>query len=138
MNENNMNTDQQQGTQQGAPTQPEENGGTERMFTQEDVNRIVQDRLAREREKDMPLEIEQREQAIAAREAALDCREFAATLQIDGRRKQALLDNLDTSDVDRFKDAAQAIVDAFSPHYEPPAGGSPNTDSIASAFKPKF
>lgn len=47
-----MNTnDTTTNTQQPNTPTPEETGGTGRLFTQEQVNAIVQDRLAREREK---------------------------------------------------------------------------------------
>lgn len=57
---------------------PGANGGSgEKTFTQEEVNRIVSDRLARERDKSaqQPQEGE-REKALKAREARLDCRDY--------------------------------------------------------------
>ena len=75
MSENtNMETQQQTTT----PT-PEETGG--RMFTQEEVNRIVSDRLARERAKAEPSPLDEREAAIKARESALDCKEYLGIKQ---------------------------------------------------------
>lgn len=47
-----------------------------RTFTQEEVNQIVSNRLAQERAKGEPTEAEKRESEIAAREAALACREY--------------------------------------------------------------
>ena len=74
---------------------PEENGGSsEKMFTQDDVNRIVSERLAREREKltQQPKE-DEREQALKARENKLDCRDY-----LDAKKyPAALLDVLDLS-----------------------------------------
>ncbi len=71
MNEINRNTQQQT-----TPT-PEETGG--RMFTQEEVNRIVSDRLAREREKQtQQTAIEEREAALKAREMAFEAKEARA------------------------------------------------------------
>lgn len=70
-NSGNMNT--------AANTQPEGNGsGVQSTFTQEDVNRIVSERLARERAKNEPTEETKREQALQAREAKLECREYIA------------------------------------------------------------
>lgn len=46
-----MNDNTKQNTQQQTTPTPEETGGAGRMFTQDEVNRIVSDRLAREREK---------------------------------------------------------------------------------------
>lgn len=43
-----METAQNTNQQQETPTQPEENTGVEKLFTQEDVDRIVQERLAQE------------------------------------------------------------------------------------------
>ena len=69
-----VNTQQQ--TQQD-PT-PGAKGG--RTFTQDDVNRIVSERLAHEREKlQASARDTEREKALAAREARLDCREYLDT-----------------------------------------------------------
>lgn len=89
--ENNQNTTQQQSTQQGAPTQPEGNGGsTEKMFTQEDVNRIVRDRLARERAK--TADVETQEADFAKREADLKEREAAVkALELQVLKKHAAM-----------------------------------------------
>ena len=71
MTENTMNTEQQAET----PT-PEETGGAARLFTQEEVNRIVSDRLQRERERaQQQAETDRREQALAEREQALKAKE---------------------------------------------------------------
>ena len=96
--ENNQNTTQQQSTQQGAPTQPEGNGGsTEKMFTQEDVNRIVRDRLARERAKTADVETQEadfakREADLAKREADFEEREAAVkALELQVLKKHAAM-----------------------------------------------
>ncbi len=67
----------QNGQQPTTPT-PEASGGQGkgRTFTQEEVNRIVADRLAREKAKAEPSPADEREQALKAREAKLDCREY--------------------------------------------------------------
>lgn len=115
-------------------------GGAEggKMFTQEDVNRIVSERLAREREK--PVD-DERERALRAREARLDCRDY-----LDSKKYPVkLLDLLDSSDVEKFKAAADAMIEGFpsimQPDELPPpyADGVPHVpDSrIADAFKPK-
>ncbi len=55
--------------------------GGERTFTQDEVNRIVSDRLAREREKlTGQAKKDEREKALEAREARLDCREYLERL----------------------------------------------------------
>ena len=126
---------------EAAKADPGANGGTGgKTFTQEEVNRIVSDRLAREREK-QPKD-DEREQALKAREARLDCRDY-----LDSKKyPAALLDVLDSSDVEKFKAAADALVGKFpsvaSQEVPPPyaAGtgtGSFHPDMIADAFKPQ-
>ena len=113
--------------------------GGERTFTQDEVNRIVQDRLAREREK-----------ALEAREARLDCREY-----LDSKGyPAALLVVLDSSDTAKFKVAADKLVELFPcvvPKKQDPVlkgwkpaspdrGGNPDSINarLAAAFKPKI
>lgn len=122
-----------------AAADPGANGGNGgKTFTQEEVNRIVSERLAREREK--PLD-EEREKALKARETRLDCRDY-----LDSRKyPAALLDTLDSSDVERFKAAADKLMSDFPqiaaaqtpPPYAAGSGNSPAPDdSIAAAFRP--
>lgn len=116
------------------------NGG--KMFTQEDVNRIVSERLAREREKPMD---DEREKNLKAREARLDCRDY-----LDSKKYPVkLLDLLDHSDVEKFKAAADAMIEGFPkimqedpvpPPYAVGTGagaGGVALNAIADAFKPK-
>lgn len=118
------------------------NGGTGgKTFTQEEVNQIVSDRLARERAK-QPTE-DDREKALKAREARLDCRDY-----LDSKKyPAALLDVIDCSNVEKFKTAAEALVGKFPgvvqsqetpPPYSFGAGTGPSGgfDPIAAAFKP--
>jgi len=66
-------------TQQQTTPTPEETGGAGRMFTQDEVNKIVSDRLAREREKlTQQTAIEEREAALKAREQAFEAKEARA------------------------------------------------------------
>ncbi len=144
-----INTQQQTQTQQD-PT-PGAKGG--RTFTQDDVNRIVSERLAHEREKlQASAKDTEREKALAAREARLDCREY---LDAQGY-PAALLDVLDSSDTDKFKAAVDKLVKAFpaitgsgstTPRqyvgWHPgersaPKDGSGGPDPIRAAFKPKI
>lgn len=125
-----------------AKADPGANGGNGgKLFTQEEVNRIVSDRLAREREKPG----DEREQALRAREARLDCRDY-----LDSKRyPSALMDILDSSDVEKFKTAADALATKFpsmvdnSPAPPPYAYGTGVTritgngnDPLSAAFKP--
>ena len=153
--ENNQNTTQQQSIQQGAPTQPEDNGSTEKVFTQEDVNRIVQERLARERAKtpaDQLTEMQERTADLEKREAALSCREYIA----ENGYSKALLDVFSTDNADAFKGSVDALHKAFpgldlsegSRQTKPLSTGMSHEygsecwrgydDDIASAFKPKY
>ena len=153
--ENNQNTTQQQSTQQGAPTQPEDNGSTEKVFTQEDVNRIVQERLARERAKtpaDQLTEMQERTADLEKREAALSCRDYIAEIGYS----KALLDVFSTDNADAFKGSVDALHKAFpgldlsegSRQTKPLSTGMSHEfgnecwrdrdDDIASAFKPKY
>lgn len=130
---------------------PEASGdqGGDRMFTQADVNRIVSDRLARERAKAEPTAIDERENALKAREARLDCRDWLEELSKGGKAASGvmgLLDILDTGDSEKFKKTVTALLElgAFNPQLEPlkipPVdirGGASPDDLIAAAFKPK-
>lgn len=121
--------------------------GKGKTFTQDEVNRIVSERLAREREKQAaePSETDKREQELNARESAFKCRELIA--ENDCYPKE-LLDILDTSNFDAFKRLADKLIEAFplinpkTPHFVPqfsgPTPGSGFNDKIAEAFRPKI
>lgn len=131
---------------------PEASGdqGGDRMFTQDDVNRIVSDRLARERAKAEPTAIDERENALKAREARLDCRDWLEELSKGGKAASGvmgLLDILDTGDSEKFKKTVTALLElgAFNPQLEPlkihrvdMRGRISANDLIAAAFKPKI
>ncbi|MDE7002940.1 MAG: hypothetical protein K2P08_00785 [Oscillospiraceae bacterium] len=69
----NQNTEQQPET---TPT-PEASGGQgEKLFTQADLDRIIGERLSRERAKAEPSLGDAREADLKAREAQMDCREY--------------------------------------------------------------
>ena len=125
-----------------------------RLFTQEEVNRIVSDRLAREREKaaaqakeaDKITELEQRERALASRESAVRCGDYLKEINIAENYRTDFLEVLDTTDFDKFK----AIVDRLgkpyittieiegAPTYSPLVFNNRNDDfEIAKAFAPK-
>ncbi len=93
-------------------TQPEGNG-TEKTFTQEQVNQIVSERLARERSKaDTP---DTREQELAARENKLTCKEWIS----ESHLPVELLDVFDTSDAEKFKTSIAALKKAFPMAFDP-------------------
>ena len=96
-------------TTPSAAQQPE-NNGSERMFTQSELNTIVADRLARERSKSAERvgDLDAREKDLKAREEALaaksqrfnqwEAREACKQYLTDNHISTALLDKLDTSD----------------------------------------
>ena len=94
-----------------------ENTG-EKMFTQEDVNRIVSERLNRAKRDSSP-QIEEKEKLLAQREARLSCREYLS----EQGKPSVLLDILDTSDFDKFKAnvelMAEKLPSAFASNAKP-------------------
>ena len=137
----------QNGQQQPTEPTPGATGGPggERTFTQKDVDRIVSERLARDRaDRAKPSPEDEREQALKAREARLDCREYLDTQGYPA----ALLDVLDSSDTAKFKASVEKLVKAFpaisgsitregwKPGESTRKGGA-GPDPIAAAFKPK-
>lgn len=100
MNTENMN--QNQNTDQ-MPVQ----GAGEKTFTQDDVNRIVQDRLAKDREK-ASKELGEREQELAQREFRLNSRQKL----IDKGYPETLLDALNCNSEKEF-DKALEIIDGL-------------------------
>ncbi len=74
-----MNDNINQNTQQQDTQTPAETGGAGRMFTQDEVNKIVSDRLARERERlTQQTAIDEREKALREREKAFEARKARA------------------------------------------------------------
>lgn len=142
--------------QQTINADPADNGGVGgKMFTQEDVNRIVSERLAREREKltQPPQEderekaLKEREQALAARESKAKCQDYLSEINISEKYRQDFLEALDTSDFGKFK----ATVDRLGKNFiiktvtvgadvaHPPANNVESLNAkIAAAFKPKI
>ena len=101
-------------------TQPAENGnqGGGRMFTQQEVDRILKERLARERAKaapQEPTEAEKREKDLTARESRLSCRAYL----LDNSLPAELLDVLDTSDVAKFQRAADTVHGLMKSYKKP-------------------
>ena len=144
-------TNTNQNTEQPTTPTPEASGdqGGERLFTQDDVNRIVSERLARERQKTEPAAVDVREAELKARESRLDCLDFLEGLVKSGKVASGvagLIDMLDTTDKAKFEKTVSALLElgAFNPQLEPlkiPAvdyHGGPDTERlIADAFKPK-
>lgn len=124
-------------------TQPEANGAQSgsngRMFTQEEVNRIIKERLLRERSKAGAEQTEQltaKAAELAARESRLACKEYL----LDSGYPAELLDAIDTSNPEDFKSKAFAVVNALQSSPAPCAATpsfeaeTPPGDGIAEAF----
>ena len=117
-----INTNQNPEQQPTTPT-PEASGGQgEKLFTQADVDRIVGDRLARvKRDK----ATDERETALKAKEARLNCREFL----FDKKYPAELLDILPTADVDTLRPAWSSLLDC--------SGAWRTTDPPSSLIQPR-
>lgn len=135
---NNMNT--------GANNAAGANAGTEKTFTQEEVNNIVQERLARERAKNEPTPAEVRERELAARESAMTCKEYIA----EKNYPKELLELFDTADQEQFKKKVEKMAELFPDIFTDPSkkpfiftrgtnggAGLGDSDPIAEAFKLK-
>lgn len=138
----------QQNTAEVQPQQTNANpaGTGGKTFTQEEVNRIVADRLARERSKAAPKQtpdpLAEREKDLAAREHAMQCRELVAG---NKHYPAQLLDVLDTSNFDAFKKQADKLLAAFpniagdAPRIVFTRPGNPaaisSSDAIGEAFR---
>ncbi len=83
---------------------PAEQTGGQKTFTQEDVNRIVQERLAKDREKTSK-ELGEKEQELAQREFRLNSRQKL----IDRGYPETLLDALNCSSEEAFEKALETI-----------------------------
>lgn len=129
---------------EAAKANPGAKGEGGKLFTQDELNRIVSERLARDRADrgTTPTPEDERESALKAREARLDCREYLNSKKLPA----ALLDVLDTVDVEKFKTAVNTMVEQFpaiaqADELPPPYAAGTGTgriahDSIADAFKP--
>ncbi|WP_303835301.1 hypothetical protein [Ruminococcus flavefaciens] len=117
-------------------TQPEVKG--EKLFTQEEVNKIVAERLKRERSKAEEAAVGDRDTRAAeldARESRLACREYL----LDSGLPASMLDCLDTSDLENFKKKAEALSNDFA--AKAPCNATPSfnvetpvSDTLAAAF----
>lgn len=83
---------------------PAANKGEQRTFTQDDVNRIVQERLAKDRAKASE-EMDKREQELAQREFRLNSRQKL----IERGYPESLLDALNCSSEEAFSKALDAL-----------------------------
>lgn len=120
---------------------------SEKLFTQEDVNRIVSERLKRHSGQmagQTSANDAEREKSLTARENKLTCREYI----VEKGYPSDLLDALDTSDPEKFKENADKLA-KLMPNTAKPTGRKidigpniqkpryPENDPLREAFKRK-
>lgn len=110
--------EEQQGTTQ---TQPEGNGErSEKTFTQDEVNRIVSERLARDRAKsneanEQIKDITDRETALRARELEFEKKTFARENDLP----EEIVDILAADDAESFKEKAEKLKPYLRGRFQP-------------------
>lgn len=83
---------------------------SEKLFTQEQVNEIIRKRLERQKESSLnEEELIRREKELDSREKAFECKKY---LSSNGYPSE-LLEVIDTSDVEKFKEKADKAIMAF-------------------------
>ena len=109
----------------------------EKTFTQDEVNRIVQERLARVKasqkkpeEAEPNSELDDREASVARRESRVECHEFV----VEKGYKKELLDILDTSNAETFRSQAERLAELYAAPEEKKSypGTKPNPSFIQS------
>ncbi len=129
-------------TTQGLNTQPEgRENGEGKTFTQEEVNKIVSERLKKERAKAEPSEQDKRAGELDARENQLNCREYLTNKGYPAE----LLEIIGTENSDKFIERVEklrAICPDMGMRRVVLAGGmrqgtGDTADNIADAFKRK-
>ena len=105
---------------EGQTTEITEEKTEERLFTQDEVNRIIKQRLSKVKETNMATEEEIAKlaaEATASRNAELDKKEQLLNCRsylIEKGYPVQLLDSLDTSNADAFKKKADSLVNALT------------------------
>lgn len=118
------NMEQNKDAQQSGENGMQEPGKT---FTQDEVNRIVQDRLAREKEKGTAdqAKLEAREKELQKREAEITARELLKTKEMP----ECFLDVLNLSDVEKLPQMVellhQGVTEYSRMHRSVPKGVQP-------------
>lgn len=132
--ENNTNQTVQQTTNGQVPD------GQERTFTQEEVNRIVQDRLLRERNKFQP-ETDVKLQELAEREKALEAREREAEYRAILRKKDIpdeVYEALNCTSDEAFNKALEILNPYFQRAKEPfmnPVGPTTGRNDVVGSIR---
>ena len=126
----------------GNDTQPVDNGtpAAEKLFTQSELNEIIRIRLERERAKSKPsepTEEELKQKELSARESRVSCKEYL----LDSGYPIELLEILDTSDPDTFKDKCLTVMGMIrkakgpDPLFEQSYGYETGPDAFARTTK---
>lgn len=120
------------------PGIPPEEQGEEKTFTQEDLNRILKDRLAKERAKSSKT-LEEREAELTRREMRLTAREKF----IDNDLPLDLIDIVRYDDEEQLDEVVNKLKEALKPSgsggnsyvYDPQRGGTaPQEDPVKKAM----
>ena len=140
----NTNTAENNNVNTGVNEPTGANAGTDRTFTQKEVDNIVQERIARERRKNEPTPEQIREKDLAARESAMTCKEYIA----EQNYPKGLLELFDTADHEQFKQKVDKMKELFPGVFADPGKkpaiftkgtnggvGLGGSDPIAEAFK---
>ena len=126
MENNNINTGANEGQTEAA--------GTEKTFTQEEVNRIVQERLARSKNKE-PDELAKREADLKAREMALTIKEQLSSAGLPQELASVITAKDEQEATEKINTLKKYIEQpAHKQAYSPVKGGEPNGDPIRKAM----
>lgn len=84
--------------------------GGGRTFTQDEVNKIIQDRLARDRAtKNEFDQIDQRKKELTERENRLACKEYLLSRKLP----EGLEEIFDTADSKKFQESVEKLIDIY-------------------------
>ncbi len=140
-NEQSLSEQNQNEENSSTNTQPEGNENkTDKLFTQEEVNKIVSERLNKERQRTVQRQnenaLDARESELSARENLLTCRDFID----ENKYNPKLLELFNTSDAETFKESVNKLFEVFPSLLNTPADVAPigdfEADALASVFKP--
>ena len=101
----------------------DQNVQQEKMFTQEQVNEIVKKRLAKVKQQEgtePPEDCTAKVAELTAKENRLNCREYL----LQKNYPKELLETLDTSDVEKFKEKADMLQEIYGRKYPQPLGSA--------------
>ena len=137
--ENTINNNALAETQQATNTQPEVNGEQQRTFTQDEVNRIISERLSRKANNSVDVsEYVKRIDELEAKESKSQCQAYLRELNLP----EPIADVLDTSNVVDFKLLVGKLLFLFTKQKPTQISGyNPGTDlndALKDVFKPKL